>query len=429
MSAESELGARVISKVTWRLIPFIFACYVVAYLDRVNIGFAGKAFQADLKLSDQVFGYGASLFFWGYFLFEIPSNLLLEKVGARVWIARIMIMWGLASVAMAWIQGTWSFYGMRFLLGVMEAGFFPGVVLYLTYWVPARFRAKTSALFMAAVPVAMGCGAPLSGWLMDHPQFGFKGWQWLFIVEGLPAIVMGLLALKVLTSRPEQATWLTREERVWLEDEMARERAARVSAGGHAGWGMLKDPKVLLLCAIYFLQAFVTYGVFIWLPKILGETTGLGGLKLGLVTAIPFAAALVGMIWIGAHSDRTGERKLHVAVCAAAACLGLVGAALSLKNPVLLVLSITLCQVGQRALMAVFWSIPPAFLAGTAAAAGIAFINSIGNAGGGVGPGAIGWVKDHFVSGYKAGLFMLAGAMALLAVLVLCIRMPKAKAP
>jgi len=425
MAPPSELESRVLSKVTRRLIPFVFVCYVIAYIDRVNIGFVNKVLQTDLALSPEAFGFGAGLFFWGYFLFEIPSNLILERVGARVWIARIMIVWGFVSMAMIFVTGKWSFYGLRVLLGLAEAGFFPGIVLYLTYWLPARVRAKNNALFLTAGPVAMLIGDPLShGLLQLHGVLGLKGWHWVFLVEGFPAVVLGLMALKFLTDKPEDARWLDPEERAWLSEEMARERAQRSAAQHGSTLQSLLNWKVWVLCAFYFLQATVTYGVFIWLPKILQDARG-GKAGFGF-TAIIFGIAIVAMVLIGRHSDRTGERKLHVAACALVACLGLVLASFSLTSAALLVAFFTICQIGQRSILAPFWTIPPLFLGGTAAAAGIALINAVGNLGGGAGTWVIGF-GNKLTGGYQGGLLVLAAAAFVQSILVLLIRLPARK--
>lgn len=427
---DAEMRSRVVSKVTRRLIPFIFACYVVAYLDRVNLGFAGSGLQRDLGLDNTALGLGGSLFFFGYFLFEIPSNLILHRVGARIWIARIMIVWGVVSMAMAFVVGKWSFYAMRVVLGLSEAGFFPGIILYLTYWIPSRERAKTGALFMIAAPVAMAIGAPVSGALLKlDGVLDLKGWQWLFLVEGLPAVALGIITLKFLTSRPEEAKWLTSEECAWLSAELARERALKPVQDHAPIRESLLNPKIWLLCLFYFLNTTVTYGIFLWLPKIVEAVSGLKDFKLGLLTSSTLIPAIAGMILIGAHSDRTGERKRHTAACALTAAIGLVMAASAGMNTVLLVLSLAVCNVGQRSVQGVFWSIPPAFLGGTAAAAGIAFINSVGNLGGQVGPWLMGWLKDTTGS-YNRGLLVLAGVLLMEAGLVLTLRMPpKAKNP
>jgi ACS family tartrate transporter-like MFS transporter len=392
MHEETDRERRVFGRVLGRIVPFMFLCYVVAYLDRVNIGFAAADMQRDLGMSDAVYGLGAGLFFFGYFLFEVPSNLILERVGARLWMARIMVVWGLVSMAMMFVVGEWSFYALRVLLGLAEAGFFPGMILYLTYWVPARQRAKAGALCMMAAPVAMVIGAPLSeGLLKLDGRLGLHGWQWLFLLEGLPAVVLGAVALYYLTDRPEGASWLPQEDREWLSREMERERAERMAHQHGSAFASLRSPKE--------------------------------GFKLSAITAIPFVVALVGMVLIGRHSDRTGERKKHVAACAGTASLGLVLAALAGNNVPAIVLSFTLSQLGQRSVQGVFWAIPPLFLGGTAAAAGIALINAVGNLGGFFGPSLMGFLRERS-EGYSAGLLVLAAALATQALLVLSLRLP-----
>lgn len=426
--ARAEQGKLVVSRVIRRLIPFIFLCYVIAYVDRVNIGFAAAELQRDLGLSDVAFGFGAGLFFVGYCLLEVPSNLILERVGARLWIARIMIGWGLVSIAMMAVTGKWSFYLLRVLLGIAEAGFFPGVILYLTYWVPSAHRARTSALFMMAIPVSVIVGAPVSEALLAlDGTLGLRGWQWLFLVEGVPAVLVGIWTLFYLTDTPEKASWLSADQRAWLTQTMGRERSRRVT-GGHASVGeSLRSGKLWLLCAIYFMNTLVTYGVFLWLPRILRDASKGSGWPIGWLTAVPFAVALVGMVLVGRHSDRTGERKWHVAVCALVAASGLLLAIAFQDNVWMLVLSFTLCQLGQRSLLSVFWAIPPIFLGGTAAAAGIALINSLGNLGGAVGPTVVGWLRG--ASGnYTSGLLVLATALVIEAILVASMRLPPPRA-
>jgi ACS family tartrate transporter-like MFS transporter len=416
-----------ITKVTRRLVGFAFLCYVVAYVDRVNIGFAASALRRDLHLSDSAFGIGGGLFFLGYCLFEIPSNLVLERVGARLWIARIMIAWGLVSVATMFVTGTVSFFVARVLLGIAEAGFFPGIVLYLTYWIPASDRARCGALFMMAAPAAFIIGAPVSEALLRlDGTLGLAGWQWLFVAEGLPAIVLGIAALFVLTDRPEQATWLPPDEREWLARTMREEREMREARGDHRHGSLapaFASPKVWLLSTVYFLNTLVTYGVFLWFPTILRAAAGRGGMRLTLVSAIPFVGALIAMVLIGRHSDRTGERKGHVAACALTGAAGLIIAILFPKNVTMLVAGFTLSQIGQRSVMSVFWAIPPMLLGGTAAAAGIALINAIGNLGGFVGPTVMGTLHD-LTGTYTSGLLVLAGALVLEAMLVVTLRLP-----
>jgi MFS transporter, ACS family, tartrate transporter len=419
----SDQERATVARVVRRLIPFIFLCYVVAYVDRVNIGFAATELQRDLRLDDWLYGIGGGLFFLGYCLFEVPSNLLLERFGARVWIARIMIVWGLVSMAMVFVTGLWSFYAARVLLGVAEAGFFPGMILYLTYWIPAAERARTGALFMTAAPISVIIGSPLSELLLSlDGALGLRGWQWLFLVEGFPAVVLGVIAFFFLTDRPEQATWLRPDERKLLSERMARERAQRVAHQGMSDLRSLMSGRVWLVTTVYFLNTLVTYGVFLWLPKILRDASGLRGIQLAVITSIPFVAALIGMVLIGRHSDRTGERKWHLAACALTGATGLILAAAAGNNVTLIVLSFMLCQVGQRSVQGVFWAIPPIFL-GTSAAAGIALINSIGNLGGAVGPTVIGWLRS--TSGdYTSGLLTLAGVLIIEAMLVASLRLP-----
>jgi ACS family tartrate transporter-like MFS transporter len=420
-------GAAVVARVIRRLVPFIFCCYVVAYVDRVNIGFAAKDLQRDLGLSDWAYGVGGGLFFFGYFLFEIPSNLLLQRMGARVWIARIMIVWGFVSMATIFVRDEWSFYASRVLLGLAEAGFFPGVILYLTYWIPAAYRARAGALFMMAIPISVLIGSPISEALLQfNGWFGLKGWQWLFLGEGLPAVLLGVVTLFYLTDKPERAEWLPPVDKAWLIAQLERERTQRLAQmeqHGMRGMRSLLSPKVWQLCAIYFLQALVTYGLFLWLPKILSDVSGFKGLSLSGITMVPFVAALVGMIAIGNHSDRTGERKWHAAACALTAALGIGLAAFSQHSTLLIVLAFTLSQLGQRSILSVFWAIPPMFLGGTAAAASIALINSIGNLGGAVGPTAMGWLRSGRPD-YTAGLLTLSAALVLQALLIMLLRLP-----
>ena len=413
----------VLRRVTRRLIPFAFICYVVAYIDRVNIGFAARELQQDLHLSFREYGIGAGLFFLGYCVFEIPSNLILERVGARLWIARIMIVWGLVSMATMFITGVSSFMAARIILGIAEAGFFPGMVLYLTYWIPASERARANALFMTAAPVSVIVGAPVSEALLSmHGFWGLRGWQWLFLLEGLPAVILGVMALKVLTDRPEQADWLKPDERDWLAATMNAERALRRDTGHASVWRSLGSGRVWLLSIVYLMNASVTYGIFLWLPSMLQEVAG-PGVSVSWLTALPFVAALIAMVLIGRHSDKTGERKFHVAACAITAAIGLLLAIAFRSDLYLLVLAFTICQIGQRSVMSVFWTIPPMLLAGSAAAGGIALINAIGNLGGYFGPTVMGTLRG-MTGGYSGGLLVLAGMLVLEAILVSMLRLP-----
>jgi ACS family tartrate transporter-like MFS transporter len=337
-----------------------------------------------------------------------------------------MIVWGVVSMATMFVTSVATFYAARVILGIAEAGFFPGMVLYFTYWIPASERARTGALFMMAAPIAIIVGAPVSEAILALDRHaGLAGWQWLFLLEGAPAVVLGICALRVLTDRPEEAAWLPAREREWLSATMAAERRARSAIGEQAVLSALASPKVWLLATIYFMNTLVTYGVFLWLPKILRDLSGSGGWRLTLLTSIPFVAALIGMIAIGRHSDRTRERKRHVAACALTGATGLVLAACFPNTLPALILSFTLSQVGQRSVMSVFWAIPPILLAGPAAAAGIAMINAIGNLGGFVGPWAMGWLRD-VTGGYAGGFLVLAAALVVEAILVSTLRLPAA---
>jgi ACS family tartrate transporter-like MFS transporter len=406
-----------ISKATRRLIPFLCLCYAVNFLDRVNVGFAALAMNEDLGLTPSMFGAGAGIFFVGYILFEIPSNLALQRFGARIWIARIMISWGLIAAAMALVHSETSFYVMRFLLGVAEAGFFPGIILYLTYWFPARERARIVSLFMAAVPLATVIGGPVSGALLElHGLGGLKGWHWLFIVEGLPAVLLGVVALKFLDDRPEDASWLSKEERQALASTIAAEAKATRKIG-YAGLGQaLTRPRVLVLGLLYFCLVVGLYGIGFWMPQVI-QTFGLAPLKIGFLTAIPYFFASIAMVIWGWHSDRTGERTWHVAL---PLLLGGVAFAWSAyTGPLwLTMVALTLATLGIYAAIGTFWSLPTAILTGTGAAAGLALVNSMGNLGGLAGPSIVGVIKQATGS-FTAALLFLAGALLLAALIAL----------
>jgi ACS family tartrate transporter-like MFS transporter len=400
-----------IRKAATRLLPFLCLCYAVNFLDRVNVGFAALAMNQDLGFSPSIFGAGAGIFFIGYLLFEIPSNLALQKFGARIWIARIMVSWGLVAAAMAFVSGTTSFYAMRFLLGVAEAGFFPGIILYLTYWFPARERARIIALFMAAVPLASLVGGPVSGALLElHGLGGLKGWHWLFIVEGLPAVLLGLAALKFLTDRPAEADWLTEDEKQALEAKLEAEAKATREVGYHALGDALTKPRVLMLAALYFCIVVGLYGIGFWMPQVI-QAFGLTPIRIGFLTAIPYLFASVAMVIWGWHSDRSGERIWHVALplflASAAFAWSAAGAPLGLTMAAL-----TLATLGIYAAIGTFWSLPTSILTGTGAAAGLAFVNSIGNLGGLAGPSIVGVIKQGTGS-FAAALLFLAAALAL----------------
>jgi ACS family tartrate transporter-like MFS transporter len=406
-----ELPVITLRKVTWRLIPFLFLLYVIAWLDRVNVGFAGLEMNADLGFSSTVFGFGSGIFFLGYCLFEIPSNIILERVGARLWIARIMITWGLISAGLMFVRTPPLFYLLRFLLGVAEAGFFPGVIYYLSLWYPAAHRARAIAAFMTAVPVTGLIGGPLSGALLGLDGiYGLKGWQWLFFLEGLPAVVLGGSVIFYLNDRPETTHWLAPAERDWLVETLAAERKAcllrpdiRVA---------LTDGTVWKLGIIFLLVAAGFYGYSFWAPLIIKSLTGLSNFKIGLVLGAISAITILGMLLNSYHSDRTGERAIHIAMPLLVMGVGLIGCAL-LRQPVLAVIALALVPLGHCASYGPFWSMPTQFLTGPAAAAGIALVTMIANVGGFAGPALIGVLNAR--TGTHTDAFLLLGALAIIA--------------
>ncbi|UPK35537.1 MFS transporter [Bradyrhizobium sp. 186] len=413
----AELEARVLRKVTLRIVPFVMLLYFIAFIDRVNIGFAALTMNKDLGFSPTVFGFGAGIFFLGYFLFEVPSNLVLDKVGARIWIARVMITWGLISGAMAFVQGSASFYTLRFLLGAAEAGFFPGIILYLSYWFPARQRAAVTAIFMAAAPLSTVLGSPVSGALLElHGVLGLSGWQWMFIIEAIPAVILGVVVLFYMTDRPEKAKWLSDEERHWLVTTMNTEVAGKAATASHSIWRGLADLRVLALALVYFGTSAGLYTLGIWTPQIIKEF-GLSSLQVGFLNALPGAVAIVAMVVWARHSDRTDERTWHVVGACMLASLGLVMAGFA-GTVLSVLLTLALVNIGISSSKPPLWSMPTLFLSGSAAAAGIATINSIGNLGGFVGPAMIGWIKD-MTGSFQGGLFFVAALLVLSAVLTL----------
>ncbi|MCC2105226.1 MAG: MFS transporter [Hyphomicrobiales bacterium] len=412
-----ELQARTMRRVSLRIVPFIMLLYFVAFIDRVNVGFAALTMNKDLGFTASMFGFGAGIFFWGYFLFEVPSNIVLDKVGARIWIARVMITWGIVSAAMAFVQGATSFYILRFLLGAAEAGFFPGIILYLSYWFPTRQRATATSLFMAAAPLSTIFGSPLSSALLGlNGVLGLKGWQWLFLLEALPAVLLGFVVLAYMTDRPEQAKWLKDDERAWLVETMNAERAAKAATSGHSIWKGLTDPRVLALALVYFGTSAGLYTLGVWAPQLI-KSFGLTNMQVGFFNAIPPTVAVVCMYLWSWHSDKTNERTWHVVIACLAAAIGLAIAGLS-STVVSVVAALVLVNVGISAAKPPLWSMPTLFLSGPAAAAGIATINSIGNLGGFFGPAMIGWIKDKTGS-FSGGLWFVAGMLILSAVLTL----------
>ena len=404
-------------RIAYRLVPFLVVLFILAWIDRVNVGFAKLSMLQDLQFSEAVYGLGAGIFFIGYFLFEVPSNLLLEKIGARKTLARITILWGLASMAMIYVKTPTSFYVMRFLLGIFEAGFFPGVVLYLTYWFPSAHRARINGLFMTSFAIAGVVGGPVAGFIMSRMEGvgHLANWQWLFLLEGIPSVLAGFAVLAWLPETPRQAKWLSAAE----QDAVVRAvEAENHDPAKHASFGAaLANARVWVCAAIYFCVVSGNATIAFWTPSIIKELGVQGNFQIGLIAAIPFIAGTIAMVWNGAHSDRTGERRMHCAIAAVIAAAGLVATGALLGSPALALISLTVAAIGILAAFPVFWSIP-AFLAGTAAAGGIALINSIGNLAGFVAPYMIGWLKTS-TGHLSAGLYFVATLELGAAVLVI----------
>lgn len=411
------LEQRTMRRITWRIVPFIMLLYFVAFIDRVNIGFAALTMNKEIGLSSTAYGFGAGIFFLGYFLFEIPSNLILEKVGARLWIARVMITWGIISAAMALVRGPVSFYVLRFLLGAAEAGFFPGIILYLSYWFPARHRAGVTALFMAAAPVSTALGSPVSAALLQmNGVRGLAGWQWMFVLEAIPAVVLGVVTLFFMTDRPARARWLPEDERTWLTQVMNAEVSTRSGHSSHSTWRGLFDARVLALSLVYFGTSAGLYTLGIWAPQIIKQL-GVSSMTVGFLNMVPPTVSVVAMVLWARHSDRTGERSWHVVAACLLASAGLFMAGAS-AGLVAVIAALTLVNVGISSAKPPLWSMPTVFLTGPAAAAGIATINSIGNLGGFVGPSMIGWIKDRTGS-FAGGLYFVAGLLIVSAAVTL----------
>jgi D-galactonate transporter len=424
----NEVETRTIAKVSSRLVPFLVVCYFVAYLDRVNVGFAALTMNQDLGLSQTAFGFGAGIFFIAYFIFEVPSNLMLERFGARKWIARIMLSWGILSGAMAFtpniaratgLGNEYTFYLLRVLLGVAEAGFFPGIIFYLTLWFPTEYRARIVGYFMAAIPLSTVIGAPISGALLYlHGGLGLAGWQWLFVIEAVPAVILAVVVFFYLTDRPADATWLASDERTWLTERLNSERRQREAVHSFTVKEALVNPRVIGLSLVYFGAVATNYGLSFFLPQIV-KSFGLNTFLTTLVSAAPYAVGVIAMVWWGRRSDRVAERRFHSAVPLFIASAG-IAISTMLDDPTLKMISLCVAGFGIFACLPVFWTLPTAFLSGAAAAAGIAVINSIGNLAGFAGPFAMGWIKDHTGS-YAGGLLLLSalGIIATITVLML----------
>ena len=421
-----DVEARTVRKVSARLIPFLIVCYFVAYLDRVNVGFAALTMNKALGLTSTMFGFGSGIFFLTYFIFEVPSNLLLDRFGARRWIARIMVSWGILSALTAFIpgiaratglSGETTFYAIRALLGFAEAGFFPGIIFYLTLWFPSVYRGRIIGSFMVAIPLSSAIGAPISGLILGMDRVGgLAGWQWLFIIEAAPAVLLGIVTYFYLTDRPADAHWLAPDERAWLSTRLDAERRQREAMHNLSVAQAMFNPRVWALSLVYFGAVACVYGVGFWLPQII-KAFGLSNAMTGWVTAIPYAIGAAFMVAYGYHSDARGERKLHTAGALVISAVGIAGAILT-GSPTMTVVAFTIGTCGVFAALPLFWTLPTAVLSGTAAAAGIAVINSIGNLAGFFGPYAMGWIKDATGS-FAGGLLLIAALAAIATVVVL----------
>ncbi|HWH49623.1 MAG TPA: MFS transporter [Burkholderiales bacterium] len=411
----SEFQRKTILQISWRLLPLIVVSYLVAYIDRTNVSFAALTMNKDLGISAYMYGWGAGIFFLGYALFEVPSNMVLARVGARRWIARIMITWGIISGLMAATTGPVSFLTLRFLLGVAEAGFFPGIIFYLSTWYPARYRARVISTLFIAVPVANALASVLSGAILEMDGIGgLHGWQWVFILEAIPAVLLALVVLRLLTDRPGIATWLTPDQRGWIESELQAERILVENSGRLSLLRALTDKRVLVLSMIYFTSVIGSYGITFFLPQIV-KGLGHSNFVTGLLTAIPYAVGVVGLVLWGHSSDRRNERRWHLIVASTVAAIGLAGVGWFTGSYWALV-AMSVATIGIYGSRPSFWPMPSMFLSGAAAAAGIALINSIGNLGGYVGPFIVGWIKESTKS-FEMGLYFLA-ACALASALI-----------
>ncbi len=408
-------------RVTKRLMPFLLVLYMVAFLDRVNISYAALEMTRDLKFSDKVFGTGAGIFFLGYFLLEIPGTMLVERWSARKWIARILISWGLVASLTGFITTAGQFYGARFVLGMAEAGFFPGVIVYLSHWYRYEDRGKAVAMFMSAIGVSQLLGGPISGLLMKIHWFGFAGWRWLLILEGLPAVLLGIATIFYLTDRPENAKWLPIDEREWLQQELARETQEKKAKRQFSVWQALHNRDVFLLMLAYFSLTSASYGLDFFLPKIVQRISTYGVAMIGLIAAIPHLGEIPGSLLVGWHSDKTGERRWHIALCMLLMGFSMLAVQFAGDGLWLPILAFTIGIMGLASARPIFWALPTTFLSESAAAASIGLINAIGNLGGYLGPFVMGSLKD-WTGNYSAGFYYLMGTATLCSVFILLVR-------
>lgn len=421
-----DLEPVVVRKLLLRLLPFLFLLYIVNYLDRINVGFAALQMRTQLGFSDKVFGTGFGIFFWGYLLLQVPSNLGLARVGARRWMAAIMVVWGIVSCAMIFVRTPHGFYAMRFALGAAEAGFFPGIILYLRNWFPSNARARAVAIFMTANPLAGVIGGPITGSLLNLHHFGLAGWQWMFIIEGVPAILLAAIVLLTLKDQPSDATWLQEHERLWLTSVLENERRQQESVGLSDVWGAILNWRIWLLVVVYFGLTASAYGLILWLPTYIHSLSKLGNFGIGIVSVIPYVATALAMVIIGMRSDKSGKHRMYLVGAALSAAVFLFIAAQTTSIvPGLAFVSLALAATFS--MQGPFWATATSFVSGTAAAVGIALINSLGNLGGYFGPYIIG-SKRSSGSGFAGGMLVITGCLALAGVLSLVVR-PRRQLP
>lgn len=418
------IAERTTRKITRRIMPFLISLFIVAFIDRVNVGFAKLEMGNSLGFDSEIFGFGAGIFFFGYFLFEIPGSYLVEKWSARKWLARIIVSWGLICVLTGLIQDTTQFYIARFLLGAAEAGFFPGVIVYLSHWFPYESRAKAVAMFMTAVPVASIVGSPLSGAILSINWFGVDGWRWVFILEGIPAVVLGIVTIFYLTDRPKDAKWLEPEERAWITEELEREKQVRKASGGQSIWLALRNRNVILMTLCYFCAITSAYGFNFWLPTIV-KGYGFSNLQTSFISALPYVAGLSMMLITGWSSDRFSERRWHTAVPLLAVFVGLLCGALAQGNAVLGIAMFCIAGAGIYSYLPSFWAIPGTFLTEAAAAVSIGLINSIGNLGGFFGPYVVGYLDKRTGSFYSGVIYLSCSALVAATIVLFIAHSPK----
>lgn len=433
MTANQKLDLNSVSerarrRIMRRIMPYLFLLFIIAYLDRVNVGYAALQMKGDLAFSDEVLGFGAGIFFIGYVLLEIPGSILVEKWSARGWIARIMISWGIVAILMGFVHTKNQFYVLRFLLGAAEAGFFPGIIVYFSHWFRYEDRAKAVAMFMAAIPIANIVGSPLSGLLLGVNWFGLAGWRWLFIIEGAPAIIFGVVTIFYLTDRPHQAKWLAEDERKWITVELEREHQAKHAIRSYRILQAFRNREVILLTLAYFFIVTTLYGFNFWLPTIVKKLSGSSNLVVTLISALPYCLGLAAILLVGWSSDRTRERRWHTAICMMVAGAGLLLSLAAGDHAIFAVSAFCLAAAGMYGYLPGFWSLPTSFLTGTAAAASIGLINSIGNLGGFAGPYVVGYLSKR-TNSFVGGVLYLSISAFVAAGLVLSLRATRRSQP